>query len=323
MQRYPKIFLQSKNNIAKRLSSENFLFKDALATINDVLENFDQYWYDSRRSKPNEGKYVRSAAKSPSLRKILKLINEKILKPYDNMVPNFIFGGISERNNIQADRRLLGKKRGRTLLKLDIKSFFEQISEQRVFYLFYEKCGCSVRASRILAGLCCVPRGAKGSNSSEKILARGFATSSRLALWCNLDIFQHLDWKIKQKLNRHDPRIAIYVDDIGITASRVDDALMEDTKKFAINILEENDMNQKLPVHRDGKTKIIKFADGAEHLGIKLGRNKLSLGWRSRSRTDKIKNAIKNSRKPEEKSDLVKKYRAHQRYKRQVEKSLV
>ncbi|MCX6716053.1 MAG: hypothetical protein NT077_03485, partial [Candidatus Taylorbacteria bacterium] len=167
------------------------------------------------------------------------------------------------------------------------------------------------------------PRGAKGSNSSEKILARGFATSSRLALWCNLDTFQHLDWKIKQKLNGHDPRIAIYVDDIGITASRVDDTLIEDTKQFAIKIMEEKDKNQKLPVHRDGKTVIKKFADGAEHLGIKLGRNKLSLGWRARSHTDKIKNAIKNSQNLEEKSDLMKRYHAHQRYKRQVEKPLV
>jgi len=322
MQRYPRIFLQSKNNIAKRLASEDFPYKDSLATINDVLKNFDGYWYDSKRSKPNEGKYVRGAAKSPGLRKILSLINEKILKPHDNMVPNFIFGGISKKNNIQADRRLLGKERGRTLLKLDIKSFFEQISEQRVFYLFYKKCGCSVRASRILASLCCVPHGAKGSISSEKILARGFATSSRLALWCNLDTFQHLDWKIKQKLNGHDPMIAIYVDDIGITASRVDDSLMEDTKQFAIKILEEKDKNQKLPVHRDGKTKITRFADGAEHLGIKLGRNRLSLGWKARSNIDKAKLAVKKSQTPEEKFDLIKKYRAHQIYKRQVEKSI-
>lgn len=321
MQRYPNIFLRSKNDIAKRLASNDFSYKDALDTINDVLKNFDRHWYDSKRSKPDEGKYVRSAAKSPSLRKILRLINEKILKPHDGMVPDFIFGGISERNNIQADRRLLGKSRGRTLLKLDIKSFFERINERRVFYLFYSKCGCSVRASRILASLCCVPRGAKGSSSSEKILARGFATSSRLALWCNLDTFQHLDWKIKQKLNGQNPKLAIYVDDIGITASRVEDALIEETKQFTIKILEEKDKNQMLPVHRDGKTRITKFVDGAEHLGIKFGRNKLSLGWKARSRTDRIKNAVKSSQTPEEKSNLMKKYRAHQRYKKQVEKS--
>jgi len=317
--RYPVIYLRSKNEIAKRVSSKNFKPQQALEVLNNVLKNFDDYWYDSKRSEPEKEKYVRSAVKSPALNGILKLINKRVLLPHDHLVPNFIFGGLSGRNNIQATRNLIGKKRDRILLKLDIKSFYEQVTEKRVYYFFKNKCKCRPEASRILASLCCVPKGPKGSGVSKKILARGFATSSRLAMWCNLDTFQHLAWKVKKKLKNNDAKIAIYVDDIGITASRIDEKKMEEIKKLSIDLLQNKDQNQPLPSHTEGaKTKIITFKAGAEHLGIKLGRNKLSLGWRARSRADKIKFALKNAKTKEEKIILRRKYRAYHLYKRQV-----
>lgn len=318
--RYPQLHLRSKNEIAKRISSASLTPKEALALINDVLKNFDLYWYDSKSSEPEKEKYVRSAAKSPALKKLLWLINRKILAPHDKMIPDFAFGGLSSKSNIEAAHRLLGKKRGRILLKLDIKSFFEQMTEKRVFYFFHKKCGCTVEASKILAFLCCVPRGPKGSGEVVRILARGFATSPRLALWCNLNTFQHLDWRMKKRLRTHDPRVAIYVDDVGVTASRVTQEKMEGIKAEAIDILENFDENQKLPAHRDKKkTKIIAFKDGAEHLGIKFGRNKLSLGHRARSNTDKMRNALKSAKTGKEKKEILEKYQAHHRYKHQVE----
>jgi len=320
--RYPRIGLRSKAEIAKRISSTSMRQSDALALVNDVLKNFDHYWYDSKRSEPAKGKFVRSAAKSPELKELLRLINDKILAPHDNLVPTFVFGGLSGRNNIKAARHLLGKKRARVLIKLDIKSFFEQVTERRVFYFFHKHCCCSVEASRILARLCCVPRGPKGSGSTEKILARGFATSSRLAMWCNLGTFQHLEWKMRKVLKHHDPKVAIYVDDIGISASRVNIEKMEKLKLVAINLLETKDANQPLPAHRDGNKALVKsFADGAEHLGIKLGRNRLSIGWKTRSRTDKAKNALKIASTPEAKTRLLRQHRARQRYKKLVETS--
>lgn len=318
--RYPRINLRSKSEIAKRISSPSFVQSDALALINDALRNFDNYWYDSKRSEPEKGKFVRSAAKSPQLKRLLCLINEEILACYDYLVPTFVFGGLSGRNNINAARYLLGKQRARVLIKLDIKSFFEQVTELRVFYFFHKHCSCSVEASRILAKLCCVPKGPKGSGSTEKILARGFATSSRLAMWCNLGTFQHLEWKMKKALKRRDPRVAIYVDDIGITASRVSMETMEKLKLVAIKLLNTKDHNQPLPAHREGKKAVVKkFSSGAEHLGIRLGRNKLSLGYRTRSRTDKVRNALKAAPTLERKLELLPEHRARQRYKRQVE----
>ncbi len=317
--RYPNISIRSKNEIAKRISSSSFSKNEALDLINDVIKNFDSYWYDSKRSEPEKNKYVRSAAKSPKLKKLLELINAKILTPYDYLIPEFIYGGISRRNNIQAAYHLLGNQRNRTLLKLDVQSFFEQITKERVFHFFNNKSQCTVEASNLLAKFCCVPRGPKNSGSTDIILARGFATSSRLAVWCNLDTFEHLNWKIKKKLKGHDAQVAIYVDDIGISASKVSIEQMETAKELAINILEKSDYNQSLPVHRDArKNKIIQFNKGAEHLGIKLGRTKLTLGNKSRSKIDKIKEAIKEAETENEKNTLREKYKAHHRYRQQV-----
>lgn len=313
--KYPKINLRSKNEIAKRISSSDLPPQEALKLLNDVLKNFDSYWYDSKESKPERGKFVRSAAKSPNLQTLLQLINEKILKPHDNLVPGFVFGGLSSRSSIKAAASLLGKKKKRTLLKLDIQTFFEQTKEGRVFTLFNKQCGCSREAAAILASLCCVPLGPKGSGASEKILARGFSTSPRLAVWCNVRTFQHLEWEMKKALKGHDPALAIYVDDIGVSASRVSIEQMEDFKLKAVTLLEK----QSLPPHTEGeKSKIIRFSDNAEHLGTKLGRRRLSLSKEARLRAAVVKRQLKSAGDLEEKKSLLRRYKAHQRHKKNV-----
>lgn len=95
--RYPKISIGSKNELAKRISGKMFSYNDALGLINDVLANFDRYWYDSADSEPEKEKYVRSAVGSP-LNKLLKLIDQKVLAPHDFLIPDFVFGGVSGKN---------------------------------------------------------------------------------------------------------------------------------------------------------------------------------------------------------------------------------
>lgn len=314
--RYPIIGLHSKNELAKRIAGKGLSRSQALELINDALQNFDRYWYDSDHSEPEKGKFVRSAVGN-SLGKLLKLIDTKVLAPYDSMIPDFIFGGLSGKNHIQAAHHLLGEQRKRTLLKLDVKRFFEQIHEERVFYFFHKKCSCSVVASRLLAHICCVPSGPKGSGSTEKILARGFATSSRLALWCNLDLFVRLDWKIKRKLHGHDPRIAIFVDDIGITASKVEKDHMESFSKIMEDMLASFDPNQSLPINQK-KKEIVSYKTGMDHLGLRLGRNKLTIGGKSRSKRDRVVEALKLPLLKEEKKILLQKRGAYYTYQKQI-----
>lgn len=315
--RYPQIKIRSKNELAKRISSKNFPQDEALKLINDCLNNFDNYWKDSKKSEPEKQKYVRSAYKSP-LDKLLKLIDRKILKPHDLMLPNFIFGGVSGRNHLKASFSLLGKKRKRTLLKMDISRFFEQIKKDRIVSLFHNKCNCSYKASVLLADLCCVPKGPKGITGSEDVLARGFPTSSRLSVWTNLDIFLKLDWNMKKNLKKNDPRLAIFVDDIGLSASRVDNSQMQSIKDEFKDILEVSDKNQKLKINND-KTSIIPFEKGVENLGLRLGRNKIGIGKKTQSKMNRVKSKLKNSSGKVKKKNMLKNI-AYKRYEQQIHK---
>jgi len=312
--RYPKLAIRSKNELAKHIGHKDLSFEKALNLINDVRANFNGYWKDNKKaSKPLDGKYVRSAAGKP-LGALLGKINTMVLKPHDKLLPNFIFGGISGLDHVQAAASLIGKKRRRTLLKADIKKFFEQVKHDRVVSLFRNKCRCSLKAAKLLADLCCIPLGPKGSGSDDKSIARGFATSSRLAVWCNLDIFLKLDWLIKKRLKGYDPRLMIFVDDIGITASRVPDQKMEDLYVEIRELLNGANL-----VLNDKKKKITSHEKGMEILGSRLGRRGLSLGGKTLGKRDVIKNNLKQSLSPEERKLQKLRYRSIMIYKNRVE----
>ncbi|HEY4963354.1 MAG TPA: reverse transcriptase domain-containing protein [Candidatus Saccharimonadales bacterium] len=320
--RYPKIHIQSKNEFAKHISSRRFPYTEALRLINDVQANFDKYWHDHpTMSQPEKGKWVRNA-KGTKLGILLKAINERILRPNDYLVPDFIFGGIGGLDHKAAVKHLLGKRRKRILLKLDVAKFFEQMHYERVYHFFLDKTGCSDKGARILAELCCVPYGPKDSPANYKTIGRGFSTSSRLAVWCNIDTFLKLERLVKKELKGKDPRIAIYVDDIGITASR---ATKEDMMKLypKIKAILEGDRNQKLPLN-EAKTRIIYHSGDTyniegkylgkwcfEHLGLQMNRDSVGLGsktrWKLANKTQQYKASHKKDQqlKRSRKSTLI------------------
>ncbi len=329
--RYPKINIRSKNDLAKRLSDSNLPKEKTLKLINDCLENHDKYWRDHPvYSQPEKNKYVRDSSRS-NLGTLLKMIDTKILKPHDSMLPGFIFGGLTGLNHKAAVQHLLGKKRKRVLLKLDISRFFEQNRYDRVYSLFQNKCECRSKGSKLLADLCCVPFGAKDEPSDYKTIARGFSTSPRLSVWCNLDAFLKIDRIVKRELKDSDPRLAIYVDDIGITASRV---TKEDMMRIypMIKAALEEDPHHKLPLN-DAKTQIV-FHDGKtydiegrflgkwsfEHLGTQMNRNSLTPGTKSRWKLVSTKEQI-DEQKGETDPALIRKKKAMQRYKSYIRRN--
>jgi hypothetical protein len=314
--RYPRIFIRSKNELAKHLASKKAGQVETLNLINDVILNYDKYWKDSKHSQPLKGKYVRNARGTP-LGVLLNKINKLVLAPHDKMLPDFIFGGVAGRNHKKAGEHLLGAKRRRVLLKMDVRSFFEGIGGERIFYLFKNKFLCSPKASRLLANICSVPLGPKDNPSSRRSIGRGFATSSRLAVWSNLDIFIKLDWFVRKALKGRDPKISIYVDDIGITASRVSKKEMERIS-LAVSELLNSDHNQKLPLNPD-KTKIISHEEGMEILGLRLNRNNLSIGPKTRKKLDKSKNVLKSKLSPNDRAAARAKHGALVRYKKSIE----
>ncbi len=303
--------------MAKRISGKALSYKSALSLIVEVSKNHDNYWKDNvLQSRPEKQKYVRSAFGTP-LGELLSLIDTRVLKPYDNQIPDFIYGGLSERNHIEAAFELLGTKKDRRLLSLDISRFFEQITEERVFYFFYKKADCTKDVAMLLSNLCCVQEGPKGSGQGRRVLGRGFASSPRLSIWCNLDTFLRVYWLAKKRLKNHDARVCIFVDDIGISASKVSEARMDIVLEGVKDILLSFDKNQPLPInHR--KTKNKAFSEGVEHLGLHLGRNKLTLGAKTRSRKDRTNVALKAVSTGIEKKRLLLRRKAYFVYKKRI-----
>ena len=223
------------------------------------------------------------------------------MAPHDNELPVFIYGGVGKKGIKNAAIALQGKKNKRTLLKVDMRRFFEHITYEDIVRTLVCHCNCGKDVAQIIAEIACVRMGKKSlDNTNEKVLARGFSTSSRLAVWCNLILFRKLFYCMSKRLKGHDPRIAVYIDDIGITASRVDPAMLSSLYKDIVNLIEDT---SKLEVNKN-KTRIIDYLqceydiiDGHllegktaqfEFLGIGIGRSRLYPGVKTRSKMAKL-----------------------------------
>ncbi len=323
-QGYPKLNLYTKKQLANAIRGKNLSFDEAIKLIDDCLTNKDNYWFDNQEeSKPNDDKWVRSASRTP-LGKLQKRINQQILAPHDNELPVFIYGGVGKKGIKNAAIALQGKKNKRTLLKVDMCRFFEHITYEDIVRTLVCHCNCGKDVAQIIAEIACVRMGKKSlDNTNEKVLARGFSTSSRLAVWCNLVLFRKLFYCMSKRLKGHDPKIAVYMDDIGITASRVDPAMLSSLYKDIVNLIENT---SKLEVNKN-KTRIIDYLqreydviDGHllegktaqfEFLGIGIGRSRLYPGVKTRSKMAKL---IKKSNPSDEERRTLKGQKQYVKY---------
>jgi hypothetical protein len=318
--RYPQIQIRSKSEFSKHLVRKGFSKAKALKLINAVHHNFDYLWRDNKfRSKPEENKFVRSA-KGTRLGVLLQKINYVVLQPYDFLLPEFVFGGIKGKSHVQGAAHLIGKKHYRVLLKADFKRFFEQVSYEHVVE-FFRKSGCSEKMGELLASICCTPEGSKKAGDINKTLARGFATSSRLAVWCNIEQFMKLNELVQKRLKGKDPRIMIYVDDIGITASGVNKKEMESLYE-EIKMLFLSNPEHKLILNEE-KKKVMSHEEGLRILGTRINRNSLSVSAQTRSKIDLVKRKLADKNlSPEEKTELLGRYKNLSHYRRFVKNTL-
>lgn len=316
--RFPKIFIRSKTDFSHHISQPGFTQKEALNLINNVKDNFDGYWKDSGSSDSAKGKYVRDASNS-LLGILLHKIDDKILKPHDSMLPKIFFGGVGGSNHKKAVEYLHLRMKGRVLIKLDLSRFFEQISAERVQNFFQYKCACDYKGARMLVDFCCVPVGPKGSGNSRKTIARGFATSPRLAVWCNLDTFIRLERFITKKLKRNNPKIAIYVDDIGISARGISEKEMKNLLPEIENIL-KSDPHQQLTLNTDKVDVVSQKTGRVEHLGIAVQGNRFFVGAKTRNKIKRTLAKIKRSTLSYDTFVLKKKLSNLNIYKRYIER---
>jgi hypothetical protein len=133
---YPNFSIRSKNELYKHLSTKNFSKEEIKLLVSDVLLNHNKYWRDNlKESKPEKNKWVRHAY-NKKLYGLLNLINLKILMQGDVFCPDFIYGSVKKKSTKQAILNLLGKKNKRDIIKVDLKTFFEQITEDMVIKFF-------------------------------------------------------------------------------------------------------------------------------------------------------------------------------------------
>lgn len=303
---YPNFNIRSKNEIAKRISSRKLPQSEALVLINDCLVDFDSLWVDNlKMSEPGKKKWVRDASRT-KLGNLLSLIDKRIFAPYDTELPSFIHGGVAGKGVKSAANSLLGNRRKRTLLKIDMSRFFEHVSAGRLNYVLIHKLGFSREAALIICRLCCVNAGPKNGLEKGKTMARGFATSNRLAIWCNLELFYRIKWLTEKRLSRYDAKLAIYVDDIGITASRIPPKTMANFYSELIVLIDKYGNGLEI---NHGKTRIINYLGNQfsvngepavdnggspvkgsyEVLGVRMERNKVTAGRRTIGKIQSLK----------------------------------
>ena len=284
-----RLNIRSEFELCKRLSCKQFPSQSATEALGAVLLNHDDFWVDHKDSEPEKGKYLRSVKKNSPLFSVLKLINNSIFKRHDILLSrHHLWGGISGKDNIQAACLCLGIRGKRSMLKIDLSKFFEQVSEDKL-YAFFVKNRCTKSIARILARILSVPRGAKGSGSKERVLARGFSTSPRAAIWCYLGFFQKLSKVVEEHCGEKPFRIFIYVDDITIVTNDMGRDFLEQLFVKIHDLARDDGVG----IHTSEKKEILTSDEPQEVLGVSIFRNSLGIGKKTIGNKQRLTNKLR------------------------------
>ena len=191
--------IASKNNLAIALGIHLSEIDDLLATPADV-----RY---SRLEKPKPNGEIRVVYNPSKLtRKIQTRINSRIFKKIIKW-PYFIFGSVPKANdNIPKDYIACANqhKNAGSILKIDIKNFFDNVHEDLVEEIFSNFFKYPIEVSKILTDICC----------RNGTLCQGAPTSSYLATLCLFSVEPNLVKKIEKKGLSY----TRYVDDITVSS---------------------------------------------------------------------------------------------------------
>ncbi|MGE8186301.1 reverse transcriptase family protein [Pseudomonas sp. NPDC086278] len=179
------------------------------------------------------------------LRKLQKRINVAIFaNHYVIRWPHFIYGSVpNQKNNDAYDSKDYVSCAGRhcgakSLLKVDVSSFFDNIHQDIVFSIFNSFLKYDEEVSRVLTNLCC-------HNSH---LVQGGLTSSYIASLCLYDV----EGDVVERLNRKGLTYTRLVDDITVSSK----SLSTDFT-FALKIISDMLTAKDLPIN-ESKTKVFR-----------------------------------------------------------------
>lgn len=216
------------------------------AELNDVLIlSGDSRYKKIVKAKPNgEERIVYNPNKL--VRKIQRRIKNRIFKEIVEW-PDFVFGSIPKKEGKLATDYVAcaGKhNNSKSILKIDVKSFFDNVHENIVYQIYSEFFNYPEEVSKILTDICC-------RNGS---LCQGALTSSYLATLALYDVESIMVEKLKRKKLIY----TRYVDDITVSSKEKDYDF-----SYALNVIEQVLNSKELPIN---KTKTIVAHSGSESL---------------------------------------------------------
>ncbi|MBT1262760.1 RNA-directed DNA polymerase [Pseudomonas sp. VS40] len=235
--KFTKNSISSRENLCKALRIPD----DFLATVL-ALPPDDRY---TKKDHVKKAGGISRPIYNPHrfLRRIQKKINIAIFS--NNYVirwPHFIYGSVpNQTNNDGYDRKDYVSCAGRhcgakSLLKVDVSSFFDNIHQDIVFSIFKDFLNYEKEVSEILTNLCC-------HNSH---LVQGGLTSSYIASLCLWDI----EGKVVERLNRKGLTYTRLVDDITVSSKS-----LETDFTYALKIISDMLTTKDLPIN-ESKTRI-------------------------------------------------------------------
>lgn len=235
----------SKNSISSRENLCNLLrVSDEFLTSVLALSQEERY---SKKDHVKKAGGISRPIYNPHrfLRKIQKRINVSIFSNYYVVRwPHFIYGSVpNQKNNdgydskdyVSCAARHCGAK---SLLKVDVSSFFDNIHQDIVFSIFSDFLKYDQEVSNVLTDLCC-------HNSH---LVQGGLTSSYIASLCLYDV----EGRVVERLNRKGLTYTRLVDDITVSSKSLGTDFT-----YALKIISDMLTSKDLPIN-EGKTRIFR-----------------------------------------------------------------
>lgn len=203
--------LRSLRELEYRLGEDRKRLRELVIRIPELYKPFEQ----SKKPKPYERAPSNKKRPIDNPQVELKLIQRKILKRLLDpiIVPDFLYGAVKGRDIVSHAARHLG---ARTAVKMDIKSFFPNVTNLHV-YQTWQMLGCSPKVAGLLTKL----------TTFERHLPQGAPTSSALA---NLYIAS-LYPPISAMCDENQVKPSAWVDDLTFSGQKARD-LMEPTRRI-------------------------------------------------------------------------------------------
>ena len=308
MTNYPALNVQNENHLAKlttgKIDKQYRNTTQMTSIIAECTSNYEDFWEDNPKQTDEEaGKFFRTCKKT-NLGILLKRIDRFLLAPHDKILPCHIHGGIKGiyrnskgqeiRKSTESAALSLVNGRGCWLIRMDLERFYEKVTKEDIFFLLHKHCGCSIRIANLIADLCTVKIGPKSKPiSDKKVLARGFATSTRLAIWAKINFFLELRSELKNLCGKSTMKVVVYIDDIGVSVKTKD----EDLIRKIIEKVEKIAKRHSLKIN-ETKTKKIRPENRKEHLGCHIGNKGISADSKSLKKEFQMKQRAQKTKDP-------------------------